>query len=297
MPLDFYLKYAGFFQASHGIKVRQARVDRLDREGDVYCASIDDGTVICADKVLLALGFESFVNIPGDLQGIVGEHHSSHSSTCADPGEFAGKRLLIVGGRQSAFEYAALTAEAGASAVHVCHRHDTPAFAESDWAWVSPLLDRIADDPGWYRRLPDSERDALNQRFWAEGRVKLEPWLGPRVRHPAIHIRPHTEIVGSEQRDSGLAIVLNTGEGIEVDHVMFATGFKMDVSRIPLLKSGNLLDKIDVVDGFPRLDESLQTTSPGLFMTSLPAARDFGLFFAFTAAVTASARIVGRALS
>jgi cation diffusion facilitator CzcD-associated flavoprotein CzcO len=49
MPLDFYLKYAGFFQASHGIKVRQARVDRLDREGDVYCASIDDGTVICAD--------------------------------------------------------------------------------------------------------------------------------------------------------------------------------------------------------------------------------------------------------
>jgi hypothetical protein len=40
----------------------------------------------------------------------------------------------------------------------------------------------------------------------------------------------------------------------------------------------------------------MQTTVPGLFVTSLPAARDFGLFFAFTAAVRASAHIVGRAL-
>jgi hypothetical protein len=34
-----------------------------------------------------------------------------------------------------------------------------------------------------------------------------------------------------------------------------------------------------------------------VFVTSLPAAQDFGLFFAFTAAVRASARMVGRALT
>jgi hypothetical protein len=45
------------------------------------------------------------------------------------------------------------------------------------------------------------------------------------------------------------------------------------------------------------LDEGMQTSVPGLFVTSLPATRDFGLFFAFTAAVRASARIVGRAIA
>jgi hypothetical protein len=79
--------------------------------------------------------------------------------------------------------------------------------------------------------------------------------------------------------------------------VIYATGYKVNLERIPLLKSGNLLGRIDCRDGFPVLDDSLQTTVPGLFMTSLPATRDFGLFFAFTAAVRASARIVGRAIT
>jgi hypothetical protein len=57
-----------------------------------------------------------------------------HSHTC-DLVDFAGlrgKRCLIVGGRQSAFEWAALIHEAGAAAVHVCYRHDTPAFKTAD---------------------------------------------------------------------------------------------------------------------------------------------------------------------
>src|SRR5262249_23176578 len=64
----------------------------------------------------------------------------------------------------------------------------------------------------------------------------------------------------------------------------------------PLLATGTLLDRIARRDGFPVLDDALQTTVPGLFVTSLPATRDFGSFFAFTAAVRASARIIGRAI-
>jgi hypothetical protein len=78
--------------------------------------------------------------------------------------------------------------------------------------------------------------------------------------------------------------------------VLYATGYKVDLQRVSLLQGGNLLERIECRDGFPVLDNCLQTTVPGLFMTSLPATREFGLFFAFTAAVRASARIVGRAL-
>ena len=75
-----------------------------------------------------------------------------------------------------------------------------------------------------------------------------------------------------------------------------ATGYKVNLQRVPFLKAGNLIGRIECRDGSPVLDNSLETTVPGLFITSLPATRDFGRFFAFTAAVRASARIVGRAL-
>jgi FAD-dependent urate hydroxylase len=296
LSLSFYLEYAEWFQKVNDIHARRLRVTRLDERDGRFEASLDDGSVLAAKRVLLAPGFRSFAHIPDELAALLPAELSSHTCDCAAPDRFAGQRVLIVGGRQSAFECAALLAEAGASAVHVSHRHDTPAFIASDWSWVDPLLQRIADEPGWYRGLSGPEREALNARFWAEGRLKLEPWLGPRLRHEAITIRPKTRVIGSEQSGGALRVRLDTGDTIAVDHILYATGYKVNLQRVPLLQAGNLIDRIDCRDGFPVLGSSLETTVPGLFITSLPAARDFGLFFAFTAAVRASARIVGRAI-
>jgi thioredoxin reductase len=269
---------------------------RLDQIDGRFAATLDDGSVVTADRVLLALGFAPFAHIPDELAALVPTERSSHTCDCVAPGRFAGQRVLIVGGRQSAFESAALLAEAGAATVHVCHRHQTPSFTASDWSWVDPLVERIGNEPGWYRGLADVDREALNARFWAEGRLKLEPWLGPRVRHDAIAIHPRTRVIGCEQSTGALHVRLDTGDTVEVDHVLYATGYKVNLRRVSLLEAGNLLDRIECRDGFPVLDNSLQTTVPGLFVTSLAAARDFGLFFAFTAAVRASARIIARAI-
>jgi thioredoxin reductase len=296
LSLGCYLEYAEWFRKARGIDVRPLHVTRLDSVEDRLRATCDDGTIVTAGRVLLALGFAAFAHVPSELAAIVPAAYSSHTCDCETPARFAGRRVLVVGGRQSAFESAALLAEAGATAVHVCHRHDTPAFATSDWSWVEPLLQRIAGEPGWYRDLPEPERKALNDRFWEEGRLKLEPWLGPRVRHEAITIRARTRIVSAAPTGTALRVRLDGGDTVEVDHVLYATGYKADLRRVPLLSAGNLLDRIECRDGSPVLDEGMQTTVPGLFVTSLPAARDFGLFFAFTAAVRASAHIVGRAL-
>lgn len=296
LPLDLYLEYATWFEETKGIRVRPARVVRLDRSDDRFAATLDDGAVVTAERVLLALGYASFAHVPAEIAALVPPEASSHTSDCVAPDRFAGRRVLVVGGRQSAFECAALIAEAGATAVHVVHRHDTPAFVPSDWSWVEPTLERIENESNWYRGLPESERQALTDRFHAEGRRKLEPWLGPRVRNPAITIHSGTRVGGSQRRGGALLVRLDSGGTVEVDHVLFATGYKVDLRRVPLLAAGNLLTRIQCRDGYPVLDESLQTTVPGLFVTSLPATRDFGLFFGFTVAVRASARIVGRAL-
>jgi thioredoxin reductase len=296
LPLDLYLEYAEWFGRAKGIHARPSHVTRLDEDAGRFAATLDDGSVVTADRVLLALGFTSFAHVPDELAARVPADRSSHSSECRAPGRFRDQRVLIVGGRQSAFECAALLAEAGAAMVHVCHRHQTPCFAASDWSWVDPLVERIGNEPGWYRDLSPVEREALDLRFWTEGRLKLEPWLGPRVHRDAIAIRPGTRIVASEPSAVGLNVRFDTGDAVEVDHVLYATGYKVDLRRVPLLEAGQLLDRIECRDGFPLLDDSLQTTVPGLFVTSLAASRDFGLFFAFTAAVRASARIVARAI-
>ena len=68
-------------------------------------------------------------------------------------------------------------------------------------------------------------------------------------------------------------------------------------SRFRLDTRGNLFPDLASEDGFPVLDDRLQTSVPGLFVTSLPATRAFGAFFAFTVSVKASAEIVGAAIA
>ena len=297
LALDTYLEYAGWFEQAKGIGARRAKVVRLDRRDDRFVAMLDDGAAVTAERVLLALGFASFAHVPVELAERVPADRSSHSCDFVAPDRFVGRRVLIVGGRQSALESAALLAEAGAAEVHVCHRHATPDFAPSEWSWVEPTLDRIADDPSWYRRLAETDRTELNARFFAEGRLKLEPWLEPRVHRSEIRIRPHTRIEASELRDDGLLVRLDAGDTIAVDHVLYATGYKVDLERVPFLRAGNLLPRIDRRDGSPVLDDSLQSSVPGLFITSLPATRELGSFFGFTVAVRGSARMVSRTIS
>ena len=94
--------------------------------------------------------------------------------------------LLIIGGRQSAFEWTALLNESGASAVHISHRHNSPVFAAADWSWVNPLVDAMVDNPGWFRNLSPAEKEDVNHRLWAEGRLKVEPWLESRVMKESV---------------------------------------------------------------------------------------------------------------
>lgn len=300
---DRYLEYTRWFQARKHIDpwpVIVERLDTADRPDARFLATLADGRAIAAANVLLAIGFAPFKHVPEDIARVLPGDGVQHTCDLVDFTAARRQRCLIVGGRQSAFEWAALMCEAGAAAVHVSHRHDTPAFAESDWSWVNPLVDGMAADPGWYRRLAQAEKDQVGRRLWAEGRLKLEPWLAPRVRQPAISLWPNTRVAGVHNlADGSFAITLDGAGGprvLEIDRIVLATGYKVDISRVPLLARGNLLPRLQVDNGSPALDEHLQTSIPGLFVTSMLATRDFGPFFAFTVAVRTSARLIGQAL-
>jgi thioredoxin reductase len=187
---------------------------------------------------------------------------------------------MIVGGRQSAFEWAALLADGGAEEVHVVYRHDTPEFTTSDWHFVDSLMDLTATVPGWFRHLPAEEREAVAKRFWAEGRLKLEPWLTPRLDKPSVHRWPNESVASCGEAPGGeIQAELSDGTRLMLDFVVLATGYKPDMRAVPYLSG--VIDAMDLVDGFPVLDDNFQSSVPGLFVTGFPATRDFGPFFGF----------------
>ena len=63
-----------------------------------------------------------------------------------------------------------------------------------------------------------------------------------------------------------------------------------------IFANGDIRKRLDSKNGFPVLDDQLQSNVPGLFFTSMCATQDFGPFFAFTAAVRTSAKLIGAAL-
>jgi len=65
-------------------------------------------------------------------------------------------------------------------------------------------------------------------------RLKLEPWLTPRLASPVVHTWPHTEIASVAERPDSLAVELTSGVVLEVDRVVLATGYKVEMSRVPL---------------------------------------------------------------
>lgn len=298
---DLYLEYARWFQTRKQIDPCPFAVKRLDAvDGNRrFRATLREGGAIEADNILLALGFAPFKHVPEDLARTLPADRVEHTCDCVDFADVRGRRCLIVGGRQSAFEWAALMAEAGAASVHVSHRHDSPAFATSEWAWVGPLVNRLVEDPGWYKRLSQTDKDSLGRRLWAEGRLKLEPWLAERVQRESICIWPNTRIASCVESGPTLEVTLNSVDGprvLEIDRIVLATGYKVDVGCVPILAQGNLLPRLQTDNGMPVLDEHLQSSIPGLFMTSMLAVRDFGPFLAFTVSVRASAKLVGRAI-
>ena len=290
---DFYLDYAGWFQQEKGLRSLDVTVRSLHTEGRDLVAVTEGGKRIRSRFVVLAIGFGNFANVPRELETLFPPDHFDHTSGLVDFSRLKDRRVLIIGGRQSAFEWAALMREAGVAVVHLSFRHDTPAFATSDWRWVSPIVDRLADDPGWYRRLSADEKQQLDQRFWSEGRLKLEPWLAGRIEHPNIKLHPRTQVTGTKPGNSGIDVALDSGDVLTVDHVVFATGYKVDLARVPFLANG-LLPSVTVQDGFPVLDQHFQTSVPGLYITSLAATRDFGSFLAFTVSVRAQAKVICR---
>ena len=280
LPVGLFIDYAEWFQKKSGVKVLPDLVRKLSKPNSHFEATLESGRRVTANTVVAAPGITHFAVIPEWVEQCLSPERWSHTCHLVQLDKLRGKRCLIVGGRQSAFEWGALLAGGGAEEIHIVYRHDPPAFSVADWSFVDNLMELTLTVPGWFQNLPAEEREAIAKRFWAEGRLKLEPWLTPRLDKPSVHRWPHASVKACQEVPGGeVEVELSNGTRLVVDYVILATGYKADMMKVPYLSG--VIDRLKLTDGFPILDEHFQSSLEGLFITGFPATRDFGPFFGF----------------
>ncbi len=296
VPVAVFLGYARWFQQRTHVTVTDNMVTGLHGDGHrSFLITLDNGQVLAADSVVAAPGVGYFTRRPGWSDSLP-EGLCAHTCDLVRFDDLAGARVLIVGGRQSAYEWAALAGEHGAARVDLVHRHDVPRFERVSWKFADPYLERTLAAPGWWRTLPSAEREAIAREFWQVGRLTLEWWLTPRLRGERFRRHPRATVASVAARAEGPARVrLSDGTELDVDKIVLATGYQADLRRVPYL--AGVLDRVAVAGGFPVLDEAFQASLPGLYLPGFTGTRDFGPFFGFTKGCPAAAALVTRGLT
>ncbi|MET8627853.1 FAD-dependent oxidoreductase [Kitasatospora sp. NPDC004669] len=295
VPVGLFREYGEWFRRVKQVPVRSGLVRDIARRGTGFEAELADGGRMHAEVVVAAPGVCYFRQLPPWAAGVPARR-AAHSCDLVRFDALAGRRVLIVGGRQSAYEWAALLAEHDVEHVDIVHRHPVPRFEPVSWAFFDDYIDSTLQVTGWWRRLTATEREAIVMRCWRAGRATLEPWLPARLDPSVVHLWPNTDVVHADCGSTGdtVQVTLSDSETLTADQVVFATGYAPDLARVPYLSG--LLEQIATRNGFPVLDENFQTTVPGLYLTGFAATQDFGPFLGFVKAAPAAATILLRHL-
>jgi FAD-dependent urate hydroxylase len=297
IPISLFLDHTDWFASRKRLDVDSRLVSSLAKPDRAFVATMEDGSVITAERVLAAPGIRHFVNRP-DWYDDVRPERRSHTSELVSFDDLAGARVVIIGGRQSAYEWAALLCDHGAERVDVVHRHPTPTFAKVSWAFVHAYVEQAVAQRGWWRSLAAEDRARIAQEFWQVGRLTLEPWLVPRLRPDVVTSHPGQQVTAvlggpagpsAGSSDAEVRLALSDGSTLTADHVVFASGYRADLGRVPYL--AGVLGQISTTDGFPDLSEGFETSLPGLWITGFASTRDFGPFYGFTKGCPSAARI------
>ena len=113
VPLDRFVQYGQWFQCQAVPDLDRRKVVRVERDPKGFRVALADGETLHSRRVIIAAGIGSFTRCPKESAGLPASL-ASHTSEHRDLSQFAGKRVLVVGGGQSALESAALLYESGA---------------------------------------------------------------------------------------------------------------------------------------------------------------------------------------
>jgi len=305
VPVETFIDYASWFQQQAVPNVDETYVSTIERRDGQFLLTLMDGRCVHSSTVVMAPGLYYYAYRPEEYAHLP-EELISHSFDHGDFRCFQGQRVIVIGGGQSAIEYSALIHEIGAT-VHVVARRPI--------VWLAPdrihertlveqiLIPPAGIAPGWknwaleylpylFYRLPQNEKDKFIRNHcvaaasdWLRGRV-----IGNVALHEGQTITRMAELANKVE------VVLSDGSRIEADHVLQATGYNVDIHRLPMLHS-SLLEQIQTDRGSPLLNPWFESSVPELYFVGLTALHAFGPLYRFVMGCKAAASRVASAVA
>lgn len=295
--LKTFIQYGMAFKERFAPALKETTINSLRRYGNGFEFDTENGNRVRARRVVAATGIGHFRYVPPPLAALPTEF-VSHSYDHDDLGRFGGRCVAVVGGGASAIDLAALLKERGCDVTLICRRENLvfanpPSVTESLWqrvryprSGIGPgLKSRMCTDaPLLFHFMPDGFRREVVRRH-----------LGPAAGWPMkamfdgpVPVLSGREFVSASVSGGRVRLELRSRTGdiacMSVDHVVAATGYRIDVRRLNYLDQ-SVLSRLVHVDQAPRLSTRFESSLEGLFFVGPIAANSFGpmLRFAFGA--------------
>ena len=252
----------------------------------------------------MAVGLYYYANRPEPYASIP-DGLVSHSFEHRDFRRFAGRDVIVIGGGQSGIEFAALLYEAGA-AVQVVSRRPInwlpPDRTETRGALARLLAPDAGIAPGWvnwvwdrrpylFYRFPQSWKDRYNASY----PPGANDWLRTRVLGK-IALHEGRTVANVDVANGRVAATLSDGARLSADHVLLATGYRVNINRLPMLHA-SLRAELMTDGANPILNHWFESSIPGLYFVGVTSLRAFGPLYRFVAGCGAAARRVASAIA
>lgn len=272
LPRPIFVDYAMWFAKEAGVEFTPELVTTLSKDGEKYFIETETGQRFQAKNVIIATGVEHYKYMPDMFQSLP-SHLVSHTSGYTSFQTFAGKSVVVVGSGQSAWEAAALLHMAG-SKVELLYRRESANYAGSREAEI-----QIRNLGDVFYQLPLDEK----HEEWGQSPGSVAHFLRPYVEGKVPETGGITIVRAERTSDDKVNLLLSDGTLRVVDHVIAASGFRINLDRVPFLPE-ELLNSIvreDDFTQFPKLDESFESSFPGLYFAGPLSSHSHGPTFRF----------------
>jgi FAD-dependent urate hydroxylase len=309
LPREDFIRYGQWFQRQCLPDLDPRLVARVERDGGAFRLTLEDGEALLAGRVVVATGVGSFAYYPEPFESMP---RDLVSHACApvnrDLGRFAGRRVVVVGGGQSAIESAALLHEGGAEVEVLVRRPRVRWLRDGSplHTWLHskanpfrallyppgnvgpPGVNWLVETPQLFKRLPRRLQDRLAARAI---RPAATGWLRPRTQ--GVTIVTGRRVVAAAAAGGAVRLRLDDGSDRTADHVLLGTGYKVLIDRSDIL-SPDLVAALRTADDYPVLSPGFESSVPGLYFVGATAAYSFGPICRFVAGTPFTARVLTR---
>lgn len=308
IKLATFIRYGMEFQRRFVPQLEERMLTALDTTGDGFVLRLNDGEIVVARRVVLAIGISHFTYVPEFLRHLPDEF-VTHSSRYGPIDRFRGEEVVVLGAGASALDLAGLLKDGG-SDVSVLARRNSIAFLAPPGARSLVRRLRSPDSgmgSGWqlfifgyeprvFHALPENIRRHKAQtmlgpstgwfmRASIVGEVPIETGVKPthaEVKRGRVHIQ-------ATGRDG-------SAREIVTPHVISATGYRVDMRRLGFL-SPDMLGRMKMIDYTPVLSSRFETSIPGLYVVGFAAVNDFGPIVRFVLGARYQARRLSHCLA